>query len=335
MVEIHALSGASGYTRYMAQTITVLNGAEAPKGTFSVVNGDLFFVKTQGTAHGMVEIHALSGASGYTRYMAQTITVLNGAEAPKGTFSVVNGDLFFVKTQGTARGMVEIHALSGASGYTRYMAQTITVLNGAEAPKGAFSVVNGDLFFVKTQGTARGMVEIHALSGASGYTRYMAQTITALGAAHREIGQLCVAHPITPSSPNGSPTGRLNAAIISIAERWRNGTYGGQCASWVQGIIRAAGGKPVYLDNFPWGYNGSWDRICTEVRTWGDVQPGDICQWIYPSQNSGHTAIITAGGNERTAQVIDSNFGYTQQINRGPFSRRCIGNYIYKIWRLD
>ena len=212
---------------------------------------------------------------------------------------------------------------------------TVTGLPSLASPAAAAG--GGDLVFVKTTATGSGRIEVHRLSASSNYTQFTTHSTTPLATGEATNGTLHLdGVPAAASTAPGSATsGRLNAAIVAAAQAWSTGSHGGQCAAWVQGVIRAAGGTPVFLQNYPWGYQSSWDIICTEVVGWENVQPGDICQWVYPDVVGAHTAIITSGGSEATAQVIDSNYGYTERVNRGSFSSRCNGKYTYKIWRID
>ncbi len=267
---------------------------------------------------------------------AAALAALAGAGAPlvsSPAAAATGDDLYYIKTSATGQGMVEVHALSGASGYQEFTRHAVTVLAEGERDNGTFQMVGEDLYYIKTSATGQGMVEVHALSGASGYQEFTRHAVTVLAEGERDNGTFWIPG-LGTATPGSVPTGRLNASILAAAQAYGDGAYGGQCAVWVQTVIRAAGGTPVYLENFPWGYNDSWDRICTEVVGWANVQPGDICQWVYPTISSAHTAIITAGGDEASAQVIDSNYGYGEQVHRGSFSSRNTGGY-YKIWRLD
>ena len=267
---------------------------------------------------------------------AAALAALAGAGGPlvsSPAAAATGDDLYYIKTASTGQGRVEVHALTGASGYQDFVRHSVTALAEAERGNGVFQMVGEDLYYIKTASTGQGRVEVHALTGASGYQDFVRHSVTALAEAERDNGTFWI--PASGTSASGSaPTGRLNASILAAAQAYGDGAHGGQCAVWVQTVIRAAGGTPVYLENFPWGYNDSWDRICTEVVGWANVRPGDICQWVYPAIPSAHTAIITAGGDEASAQVIDSNYGYSEQVHRGSFSSRNTGGY-YKIWRLD
>ncbi|WP_147680670.1 CHAP domain-containing protein [Actinomyces ruminicola] len=331
-IEVHALTAASNYTSFSRHNITTLTNGERNNGTFHMVGEDLYFIKTNNTGQGKIEVHALTAASNYTSFSRHNITTLTNGERNNGTFHMVGEDLYFIKTNNTGQGKIEVHALTAASNYTSFSRHNITTLTNGERNNGTFHMVGEDLYFIKTNNTGQGKIEVHALTAASNYTSFSRHNITTLTNGERNNGTFWVSSSAR-SAAASAPAGRLNARIIAAAQAYPNGAVGGQCAAWVQTVIRAAGGTPVYLENFPWGYNASWAKICTEVVGWHNVQPGDICQWVYPDIASGHTAIITAGGSEATAQVIDSNYGYGERVNRGSFASRNTGGY-YKIWRL-
>ena len=93
----------------------------------------------------------------------------------------------------------------------------------------AAAAAGDDLYYIKTSGTGQGMVEVHALSGASGYQEFIRHTVTVLAEGERDNGTFWI--PGLGTATSGSvPTGRLNASILAAAQAYGDGAYGGQCA---------------------------------------------------------------------------------------------------------
>ncbi len=138
----------------------------------------------------------------------------------------------------------------------------------------------------------------------------------------------------TPTAP--SVAAPFNARIIAAASTHANGSYAGQCAIFVESVIRQAGGPQVYLGSSLMGYQASWSRYATEV-SWSQVIPGDVVQFQV-APNRVHTLIITGGNSEATATIVDSNFASPGDglVRRGTFASRLrsFGAGSYKIWRV-
>ena len=95
--------------------------------TKSVVSVDntLAFIKTNNTPNGHVEVHLVSGTSGYqTRILETATTFVNESD---GVWQLLpNQDLVFIKTNNTPNGHVEVHIASRASGYQTRILETAT-----------------------------------------------------------------------------------------------------------------------------------------------------------------------------------------------------------------
>ena len=92
-----------------AAALAALAGAGVPlvsSPAAAAAGDDLYYIKTSGTGQGMVEVHALSGASGYQEFTRHTVTVLAEGERDNGTFQMVGEDLYYIKTSATGQGMV-------------------------------------------------------------------------------------------------------------------------------------------------------------------------------------------------------------------------------------
>ncbi len=138
--------------------------------------------------------------------------------------------------------------------------------------------------------------------------------------------------PIGAGGPNG-PYNFANSAIADRAESYPNGAYGDQCLVFVTNMIRAAGG-PAFGFGYNTGtYQSQWAQQAVPIGSLADSRRGDIVQWGGGAGGSQlHTAIITTGG--ANAQVIDSNWGYTQRVGRGSFASRNPSGTVYRIWRV-
>lgn len=132
---------------------------------------------------------------------------------------------------------------------------------------------------------------------------------------------------------SSGPEAPFNAGIIASANGIAEGAYGGQCLVFVENRIRAAGGPSIAMGYDTTTYQTQWSRWANEVH-WSQVIPGDIVQFQVGSRV--HTLIITSGNTPGSAQVIDSNWGLTEQVHRGSFQSRLNswGEGTYKIWRV-
>jgi Calcineurin-like phosphoesterase len=200
-VEVHVLDGADSDQSFLLQTpipITEEDGAANFKswclGQFFDTDDvpDLFAIKVSGTQTGFVEVHVLSGASNYQSFLLQTptpITQTDGAQDYAGwAMADFDGDgisdLYGIKVANTGTGNVELHVLSGASNYQSFILQTgipIVEADGqANFAEWTLADFDGDglpdLFGVKVSDTGSGAVEVHVLSGASGYQSFILET---------------------------------------------------------------------------------------------------------------------------------------------------------------
>jgi hypothetical protein len=132
---------------------------------------------------------------------------------------------------------------------------------------------------------------------------------------------------------SSGPDAPFNAGIIASANGFVEGAYGGQCLVFVENRIRDAGGPSIAMGYDTTTYQNQWARWANEVR-WAQVMPGDVVQFQVGSRV--HTVIITSGNTPGSAQVIDSNWGLTEQVHRGSFQSRLNswGEGTYKIWRV-
>ena len=194
--EIHVLSGASRFQTFHLQKASGLHETSTAQFDFALTdwNGDgtldLVAIKKNGTESKRTEVHILSGASDFTKFILQTDTALHETDD---TFAFAMGpwtaqskpDLFAIKKSKTDSGKTEVHILSGASEFHRFVLQTATNLDETDATF-EFDVTDWnadgrpDLVAIKKSNTSRKATEVHVLSGASEFKRSILRSETAL-----------------------------------------------------------------------------------------------------------------------------------------------------------
>ncbi|GLZ00051.1 VCBS repeat-containing protein [Actinoplanes sp. NBRC 103695] len=190
-------TAAMNFQRLLLQTGTML-GPTDDRYSFAMADWnadarpDLIVIQKSGTASGKTEFRVIDGASGFRRYLQESVTVLGATDAPV-TYSVADWntdgkpDLVAVQKSGTPSGKTELRIVDGASGFQRFLLETVTAL-GATAERHVFAVADWntdgrlDLVMVQKSGTKSGKTELRVLNGASGFQRNLLQTATALGA---------------------------------------------------------------------------------------------------------------------------------------------------------
>lgn len=180
-VEVHIASGASGYRQRILEVTSSYSVGDADNGTWQVGPPDaqnwptLYFVKTANTGSGTVEVHYDTydpATNAYVRRL-DLPTMYSQGDGPNGTWQMYGrtagaaADLFFIKTQATPGGTVEVHAASAASNFQGRILDVVSDFNVGDRGNGTWQVgapnVNGwpTLYFVKTANTGSGTVEIH------------------------------------------------------------------------------------------------------------------------------------------------------------------------------
>jgi hypothetical protein len=136
---------------------------------------DLVFIKRRSTASSKIEVHILGSSSKYQAFVVQTATALNQAEDANGDFLIgafdagQGPDLFFVKRRTTGSRMVEVHVLSGASGFKSFAIHLPTLVSQGDEGNGGFALCDFDqdgrqeLLFVNHQNVASGRMEMHVV----------------------------------------------------------------------------------------------------------------------------------------------------------------------------
>ena len=139
----------------------------------------------------------------------------------------------------------------------------------------------------------------------------------------------------TASAATNGPYNFPNSAIADHAETYANGAFGGQCLVFVENMIKAAGGPQLAFGYDTNTYQSQWAQHASPVGSLAEAQRGNIVQWGGGAGGDPHTAIITADGSTpQTVQVIDSNYGWNEQVSRGSLSSRTAPGSVYRIWRV-
>ncbi|KAG0588001.1 hypothetical protein KC19_2G207800 [Ceratodon purpureus] len=207
-VEVHAAkSYESRFQEYFFGQITVFgvenNGTWLMQDYTGDGKADLVYIKTRNTGTNMVEVHVADAASRYQSYVLQTGTCFNCEDNGAWTMSS-KGDLVFIKTRNTGSGKIEYHVASKSSNYQQFTQHVATDFAAEEngtwrlAPicSGDFA----DLYYIKTRNTGTGMVEVHAVSAASGWKSRIIATGTSFNL--EENGQWLMAHLTRQTQPD-------------------------------------------------------------------------------------------------------------------------------------
>jgi hypothetical protein len=193
--EVHALSGASTFQSFLLHTGTALHETDS---TFAFALADwnrdgaldLVAIKKSNTDTNRTEVHVLSGASNFQNFILQTGTALHETGS---TFDFALADwnrdgtldLVAIKKSNTGTNRTEVHILSGASSFQRFILQIGTALHQTDHTF-AFAMADWDgdgipdLVAIKKSNTATHSTEVHVLSGASNFQNFILQTGTSL-----------------------------------------------------------------------------------------------------------------------------------------------------------
>jgi len=175
-IEVHSASQDSDYQDSISGgKASRFTAGDAGNGTFTISQGNLYYIKTKNTASGKIEVHSASQSSGYqTQLAGGAASRFTAGDAGNGTFTINDGDLYYVKSKSVASGQVEIHTASRTSGYqTQLSGGAVSRFAAYEAGNGNLVIDDGNLFLIKTRDTA-GNVEVHSATRTSGYQNGLA-----------------------------------------------------------------------------------------------------------------------------------------------------------------
>ncbi len=170
----------AAYGIFTMQTATGLPPTNADYRFMLAHNRDLVAIKTGNTGTGSSEIHVLTAASGYKNFAMQTKTALPLADANWDFGIAPNDDVFAICKNNNGSGTTEIHILSAAHNYRKFVAQVKSAL-GPTDHTWAFAIAhNRDVVAIKKSGTGSNTTELHILSAEHAYQVFVTQTKTAL-----------------------------------------------------------------------------------------------------------------------------------------------------------
>ena len=194
--EVHALAGASTWATWLAHEATSLPRTEGQPWTFRVADhdrdgvDDLYAVEHRSGAN--VRVRVLGGASGLRTPLLDVVTPLRVSDGRTWTFAVADqdgdghDDLYAVDGQGAAG--TEVHVLDGATRFRTWRLHAATALHRTAAADWSLSVGDHDrdgiedLYAIARRGSS-GRVEVHVLSGAAGFRRWLVHSAAPLGPA--------------------------------------------------------------------------------------------------------------------------------------------------------
>jgi hypothetical protein len=194
VLEAHVLSGASNFGTWFSHWPTAAGYLNAnDRLVMGDVNGDgrsdLVVVGIGPTGSGKLEVHALSGATGFSTWVGHWVTAAGylGANDRLGMADVNHddrADLVIMATGPTGSGKLEAHVLNGATGFGSWLGNwaTISGYSGA-ADRQLVGDVNGDgradlLVIGVGPSTSSGKIEVHAMSGATNYSSWLGHWTT-------------------------------------------------------------------------------------------------------------------------------------------------------------
>ena len=121
----------------------------------------LYFIKHHNTGSNRVEVHRVSPTTNYGLCDVHAVTPIYPADSANGLWQVENDNVYFIKTRNAESNTIEVHSLSNSSGYSRFNIQSPSGFNIADHGTGTWTIDKGDLYFIKTQNTGSGFVEVH------------------------------------------------------------------------------------------------------------------------------------------------------------------------------
>lgn len=193
-VEVHVVDGATRYATFLAQSATALPAALEPHWTFRLDDHDRDGVRdlfaVEHPSRSFVRVRVLSGASGYRSSLVDVVTPLRLIDQSSWDVDVADldgdGQLDLVGVDRQGQTGTEVHVLSGSSGFRGWQANTATALPRTATSEWSFTLGDHDrdgvpdLYAIARAG-ASGRTEVHVLSGADGFQRWLTQVATPLG----------------------------------------------------------------------------------------------------------------------------------------------------------
>ncbi|KAL9100765.1 MAG: hypothetical protein Q9163_003897 [Psora crenata] len=145
--------------------------AEAANGLWTIDNGDLYFIKIANTASDLVEVWSASHEGNFQKATYYT-SGLKIRDIGFGTYAMGGGNLYMILDANNASGLVEITCVKSDMQYSaRSLTHQVTgfKINDVKGKGTWIMGTDGDLFLIKTLGTASGQVELHIATAVSNY----------------------------------------------------------------------------------------------------------------------------------------------------------------------
>ena len=168
-VEVHNAVAEDSYATSKVHAVTPIQVNDAPNGTWVVESKDVYFIKTANTGTGSIEVHRLSSGSTYSAFDLHQPSGFGACEASNGIFTIDNGDLYFIKTENTGKGFIEVHMAGHQKGFAKIEYHGTSTFPCGDASNGYLTVRGGDLYLIKTRGTGSGKVELYIADGEKDY----------------------------------------------------------------------------------------------------------------------------------------------------------------------
>ena len=151
--------------------ISGFSTGESSNGVLTIDNGTLYFIKTENTGSGNIEVWWATRQNKFAKPKFYA-TGLTKGDVGFGTFTISGDNLYQIIDADNDTGFVQILC---AKAYAKYSAESIryyatAFVIGDVKGKGSWTMgQNGDLYLIKTTGTASGLVELHVATNASDY----------------------------------------------------------------------------------------------------------------------------------------------------------------------
>lgn len=162
------------YSSQASLAITPISTKNADRGTLVADNGDLYLIRATDTAYDFVEVTHVFGPAYYElEYEKPIVTAFKSKISQKGFFTIDNGDLYFIKTQDTSSGFVEVYFAPNEQLF-QVIHRYVTGFQ-ASVTAARFTISGGDLYLIVKGNEHGALLEIHCARGNAGY---VAESIT-------------------------------------------------------------------------------------------------------------------------------------------------------------
>ena len=107
---------------------------------------DLVFIKERNTGSDTIEVHWLTGKSGFTKFGGHRTSPLRSNESANGSYQMAHmdddlvPDLVFVKERNARSRKVELHWVTGSSDFTKFGGHRVTGFTLPDADNGTFVI---------------------------------------------------------------------------------------------------------------------------------------------------------------------------------------------------